>query len=961
MWRSLDELRGDPETRHWREREFPPGASEWKDELGRREFLRLMGASLALAGAVSCTRQPLEKIVPYVRQPEWLVPGEPLYFATAHMLSGYARGVIVESHEGRPTKIEGNPDHPASLGAADIYMQASVLDLYDPARSKNVLRDGQISTWEDFQRSLTDAVKLLETKGGRGLRILTETVTSPILIEQMGVLQKRLPEMRWVQYEPVHRGNARAGSSLAFGRALDPIYHFNKADAIVSLDADFLSRGPASLRYAHEFADRRRSALEGGPMPALFLAEPCPTVTGAMADDRLPVRAGDVQGLAEKLYAGIRTGTAEGWEGKALAALLHAKGKGIVIAGEEQPPEVHAVVCRVNALLENAGPTVSYIHPLDSTPSDPERALAVLADEMRAGSVELLLILGANPIYAAPADIRFAEALQRVGLCVHLGLYEDETAAHCRWHVPEVHSLETWSDARAFDGTATIVQPLIEPLYGGRSVHEVISTLLGDPVANSREIVANYWASQGLEGATWRGALSKGVIEGTAVKPEPVSLLPEAVAPKESPKKQEGIEVSIRPDTNIYDGRYANNSWLQELPRPLTKLSWDNAILMSPATAGSLRCETGTMLELRRAQSLVRGPVLIAPGHADDACTLSLGFGRKLFSGVASGVGFSAHPFRTVVNPTIIRGVQVQRKEGSIDLAFTQHHHAMEGRDLVRIYRGVDLQKSARDFAARHAPPASDETLFHPEEFENAGYAWGMVIDLNTCIGCNACVIACQAENNIPVVGKEEVRRGREMQWIRIDTYFEGESQNPRTYFQPVPCMHCENAPCELVCPVGATVHDHEGLNVQVYNRCIGTRYCSNNCPYKVRRFNFLEYNNASFERAPERQLERNPNVTVRSRGVMEKCTYCLQRISKARIQAKVQNRRIRDGEVTPACAQTCPAHAITFGDVHDAKSRVSKLKEHPFNYQMLAELNTRPRTSYLARIGGHSTEEIHA
>jgi len=961
-WRANERLSNASPLAHLAGNEFPEGAAEWNDPTGRREFLRVMAASLALAGTAACTRQPLEKIVPYVQQPELVTPGEPLHFATAHLLGGYARGVLVESHEGRPTKIEGNPDHPASLGRTDLFAQAAILDLYDPDRSQSIVYGNQPSSWNDFLRSFAESLSPLLTKKGAGLRILTETVTSPTFLEQMRALGERWPEMRWEQYEPFHRGNEREGILLAFGQALDPIWHFDRADVVVALDADFLCRGSACVRQAYDFAQRRKAALDGREMCRLFIAEPALTNAGAMADERWTVRAGDIADLAEQLLAGLHTPPAEGgWLANAFHALNSARGRGIVIAGAEQPPEVHALVHRLNAKLENVGKTVEYIAPADTASTKPERVLSGLADDLRGGHVELLLVLGGNPCYYAPRELQFSEALSRAPMRVHLAPFRDETSIHCQWHIPEAHFLETWSDARAFDGTASIIQPLIQPLFGGHSLHEIAAILLGDPSPDPYQIVRQSWQRRGLGDSAWRQALRKGVIEGTTSPAKEVTVSSALINSTSSAQLGAGLEIAIRPDPNVLDGRYANNAWLQELPRVFTSLSWDNAILASPALAERMKWKTGDILEIGAGARAVRGPVVIAAGHVDEAVTVHAGYGRTFSGRIGNGVGFSAYDLRGASSGPVFRGVPARKTGDFVELVFTQHHHSTEGRDILRVFSSADAMSEARDFAKKHPAPAPDETLFHPEEFQFSGYAWGMVIDLNSCIGCRTCMVACQAENNIPVVGKEEVARGRDMHWIRVDTYHEGSSEFPRTYFQPVPCMHCENAPCELVCPVGATMTDHEGLNVQVYNRCIGTRYCSNNCPYKVRRFNFLEYTSSKYEEGASRRMMRNPDVTVRTRGVMEKCTYCLQRITRARIRSQIENRKVRDGEIVPACAQACPADAITFGDLHDASSRVARLKAHPFDYSMLAELNTRPRTSYLARLGQSSGEESHA
>ncbi len=988
-WRSLAELAETPELQELLHREFPQQAATWSDALSRRRFLQLMGASLTLAGLNACTSRPTETIVPYVRAPEKIVPGKPLFFATAMPLSGFATGLLVESHMGRPTKIEGNPQHPASLGATDVFSQASVLTLYDPDRSQTLTYLGDIRPWSMLTSTLIEAVKARGTEQGAGLRILTETVTSPTLAFQLHALLDRLPAAKWHQYEPVARDNVHAGARLAFGEAVQTIYNFAKADVILALDADFLGCAPGNLRYAHDFAAKRRVLAGKYEMNRLYAVESSPSVTGAAADHRLPLRPSEITTFAYTVAAtlgvsgvrrpasGVRSAQQK-WIDALVKDLQQHKGTSLVIAGEQQPPVVHALAHAMNEALGSAGTTISYTDPIEANAVDQLQSLRDLVDDMAAGRVKLLVILGGNPVYTAPADLRFAEHLGKVDLRIHLSMYADETSVLCHWHLPEAHYLESWSDTRAYDGTVSIIQPLIAPLYNGKSAHEVLAILTEQPNRSDYEIVREYWqnqhASAGLPGAAgqsfdqfWRTALHDGLIAGTALPAKPVTLRPDWGTPdagRRTPDSSPSLEIIFRPDPSIYDGRFANNGWLQELPKPLTKLTWDNAAMVSPATAQRLGLSSSPgwrggehgrvysdVVELEYGGQKLRVPMWILPGHADECVTLHLGYGRTRAGKVGTDAGFNAYGLRRSDAPWFGPGLTVRKTGEQYPLACTQFHHNLEGRDLVRS-ASLDEYRQQRDPAqARHA--AEHNPSLYPAD-DYPGYAWGMAIDMTTCIGCNACVVACHAENNIPIVGKPEVMNGREMHWLRIDTYHTGDSANPETYYQPLPCMHCEKAPCEPVCPVAATTHSAEGLNDMVYNRCVGTRYCQNNCPYKVRRFNFLQYSDWD---TPSLKLLRNPDVTVRSRGVMEKCTYCVQRISHAHITAEKEGRRIRDGEIETACQAACPAQAIIFGDINDPHSRVSQLKAEPRNYGLLAELNTRPRTTYLAAIRNPNKE----
>ncbi len=1004
-WRTLEELADSAAFRELVEREFPAQASEWADPVARREFLVLMGASLALAGFGGCSPAPAppQKIVPYVRPPEQGVPGKPLFFATAMTLGGVASGILVESHTGRPTKIEGNPDHPASLGATDRFAQASVLGLYDPDRSQSVVYRGRVRSWGDAVVALRGALADQRGKRGAGLRVVTETVTSPTLARQIGALLDAYPEAKWHQYEPVGRAMARRGALLAFDRDVHAVYRMENAERILSLGADFLDCGPGQLRYAREFADRRRvsSAADSAAhaMNRLYVVESAPTGTGAKADHRLPLRAGAIRGFAQALAEQLGVSVAAGaavpehaarWLGPLARDLEEHRGRCLVIPGRAQPAVVHALAHAMNQTLGGVGATVYYTRPVPERAVDEIESLRELVADMDQGRVELLLILGGNPAFSAPADFEFAARLGRVPLRVHLGLYVDETARLCDWHIPETHYLEAWSDARAYDGTATIQQPLIAPLYGGKSVHELLAALGDSPERPGDELVRGTWRGSWADGpgsalpesefeAFWKKSLHDGVVAGTAFPPLEVTLRGAALAaelardPAAAPPA-DSLEIVFEPDATVYDGRFANNGWLQELPKPITKLTWDNAALMSPATAAELGVgyEPGSIgsvawsdvIELEYGGRSLRAPVWVVPGHADGSITLHLGYGRSAAGHVGTGAGFNAYAIRSSEQPWFESGLSVRKTGERYPLACTQLHHLMHGRDLVRSATMAEYTAgSAAPGRARAEQPLETPSLYPAYEYPR--YRWGMAIDLTSCTGCSACIVACQAENNIPIVGKDQVSRGREMHWLRVDSYYAGAPDNPEIYFQPVPCMHCENAPCELVCPVAATVHSDEGLNDMIYNRCVGTRYCSNNCPYKVRRFNFLQY--ADYK-TPSLKLLYNPDVSVRSRGVMEKCTYCVQRINDARMRAEKDNRAkverdgtwlppIYDGEVLTACQAACPTQAIVFGDMNDPASAVARMKSQPLNYGLLAELNTRPRTTYLAALRNPNPE----
>ncbi len=1001
-WRSLEEVAESEAFQELVKQEFPEQADTWPDALSRRRFLSLMAASLALGGIGGCSVRPAPaaKIVPYAKPQEGLTPGRPLFFATTMTFAGEAVGLLVESHMGRPTKIEGNPDHPASLGATDCFHQASILTLYDPDRSQTVTYQGQIRGWNDAEEALRQAIATQRDRRGAGLRLLTETIISPTLGRQIQDLLEDLPEAKWHQYDAIHRDHVLSGSQLAFGEIATATYDFRQADVVLSLDSDFLTTGPGHLRYARDFMSRRKAtgaAAETGSaaMNRLYVVETAVTCTGAKADHRLAVRGTELERVTGALAAELNipdaiqpSGPHRRWIAALAADLQQHAQRCIVIAGPRQPPAVHAIAHAMNERLGNVGRTVQYIAPVAANSVSCTASLAELVDDVRNKNVELLIVLGGNPVYTAPADFELAKLLQNVPLRFRLGLYADETSQFCQWHLPEAHYLESWSDARAFDGTASIVQPLIEPLYQGRTAHEVISLLGAVGRTPGYEIVRSHWRTAKKQSADdfedwWQTALHDGVITDSAFPAKelkrPDNWRQQLGAVASQAQSETELEIAFDADPTIYDGSMANNGWLQELPKPLTKLTWDNAAIVSPSTAAQLGLKIGSfahggehggyqapLVELRVGGRTVRAPFWIMPGHADGTVTIHFGHGRRAAGRVGGNsehaVGVNAFALRTSRDSWFSGGLQLTRTAEHYPLACTQAHHTLDGRDIIR--GGTLAEYQDQPDRWKHPPKRSAEaerafslpkTIYTPIETGEPRHRWGMVINLTACTGCSACVVACQAENNIPVVGKEQVLFGREMHWLRIDRYIEGSPSQPNEFhFQPLPCMQCEHAPCEYVCPVAATVHSADGLNDMVYNRCIGTRFCSNNCPYKVRRFNFLAY---SDYHTPSRRLQYNPDVTVRSRGVMEKCTYCVQRIRSAEIDADAAGRPLRDGDCLTACQAVCPTQAITFGDLDDPDSDVRKAKSSPLEYALLSELNTFPRTTYLAEVRNPSSE----
>ncbi len=992
-WRSLDQLADTPAFREFMENEYPSRAAELNSPSTRRGFLKRMGGTFALAGIIGW-RWPQEKILPFARRPEGRTPGVPRKFATTMEWLGGAAPLLVTSYDGRPVKIDGNPEHPASRGAATLHAQASILEFYDPERAKFVRRRGAGQTatadWAAFETFARERFRALGATGGAGLAVLSEPSASAVFAAWRRRFQAAFPEARWYEYEPVSRDTERVGAALAFGSARRALPRPGAARVIAALDDDFLMRHPESLRLAREFAAGRRP--EDGAMNRLYAIESAYTVTGSMADHRLALAPSRIPAALALLAAEVarETGANPGADLRAelerlaredakdeaafvkiLARDLAAnRGAAILMTGPDQPPAAHALGHLINEWLGAPGQTLEFIRPPDLDRETGVDAIRALADELEAGRVETLLLLGGNPAYDAPADLDFARRIERAKERIRLSLYEDETSALCEWSLPRAHYLEAWDGVRAWDGLYSAAQPLIAPLYGGRTAAELLALLAEGAPASGLELARRVFREEILpagadEEKAWRRALHDGFLEGSAWRPEPPPPLREAEiaealrALPASPARDAsgGLELVFLPDAKLHDGRFANNAWLQELPDPMTKLTWDNAAVVSVETARALGASDGELVALQAGQRSITLPILISPGVAPGVIVTALGYGRTAAGEVGGGAGFDTYPLRTSGAMSALGGVRVLKTGKTYALACTQDHFAIDSLGMQeRTKRTATLIREASLDEFRANPEFAKGMgllaykpiqLFDPPVSYD-GHKWGMAIDLTACIGGNACVVACQAENNIPVVGREQVRRGREMHWLRIDRYYRGPAHAPQAVHQPVLCMHCENAPCEQVCPVAATVHDHEGLNAMVYNRCIGTRYCSNNCPYKVRRFNYFRYQ----KRVPDtRKMQMNPEVTVRTRGVMEKCAYCTQRIQAVKIAAKNEGRPIRDGEIQTACQQTCPTRAIVFGDLNDPQSEVARLHARARAYEMLGELHTLPRTRYLARI----------
>lgn len=989
-WRSLEELAGTARFKEFLEREFPTQASDWMEKVSgasRRGFLKLMGASLALAGLASCRRWPEDNLVPYARRPVNRMDGVPVHYATALEMCGVGMGVIATSVDGRPIKVEGNPEHPLNRGATDFYTQASVLDLYDPERSRTVLKGGEASSWEAFFAAAPELLK------GR-VAVLSEASRSP------SVARLRAPliaaGVTWFEYEPVSHDNMRAGAKIAFGRPLRPVYDLSKADVVVAIDIDLFQGHPESVKWSRDFAARRKlhtqadGEHEKAEMNRLWVIESNFTLSGSNADHRRAVRPSEIAAYVKMIAQGLGLeGFKQNWNVagvdtafvEALVKDVKAVGqKAVFVAGPRQPAAVHAVVVAINQAIRATDTTITYFEdmndprPQNGSWTSHQEQIGALTDRLNKKEFDTLLIIGGNPVLNAPADLKFAAALANVKTSIHLSGYVDETSQLCTWHLPRAHYLEAWGDVQTVDGTVSIAQPLIEPMFNGKSTIELLAGLcrLKLPAMQLvRETLGgNEWK--------WKQALYAGYASETSrtpATPQELDIKRVAEAFWKLPAATKGdIDVSLYAG-NFFDGRFANNGWLAEMPEPMTRLTWDNAALINPKTAAALGVVSDDVIAVTApGGEVVKLPVLVQPGVAEGTIALALGYGRKVGS-IASAEGANVerngYLFVTRAGGLVAAGVKVEKTDERYPLATVQDHNVIDKVGKNRLHAIVpDLVLEGTLAEYREDPKLGAKkttSLSMWNEFTYEGHKWGMAIDLTTCTGCSACVIACQAENNVPIVGKEQVGNGREMQWIRIDRYFnsgEGSDDMPQAVHQPVMCMHCEMAPCEEVCPVAATTHSAEGLNMMTYNRCIGTRYCSNNCPYKVRRFNFFDYNSGSTkdlytpnllrEEANElRRMQKNPQVTVRSRGVMEKCTYCVQRIETARITAKNEgDRKIKDGEIVTACQQACPTGAIVFGDLSDKNSAVAKLHQVARTYGLLdSELNTKPRTRYIAKI----------
>ncbi len=967
-WRSLDQVADTKEFQGWLQREFP-SAAEFLDGKSRRTMLKLMAASFGLAGLAACSR-PEQHLAPQARGEMDYVPGKAYDYTSAFVLSGHPTGLVVRTYDGRPTKIEGNPDHPESMGAAMALAQASVLDVYDPDRSKTFLVDGAEANWEVAGPGLAG----LDLGDGTGVRFLSETIASPTVKAQRDALLRRLPNAKWIEFEGASLENEYAGSELAFGRRLATHPQLDKAKVIASLDYDFLGNDFPTPRLTKLFSRGRRASTteELESLSRLYVVESQFSLTGANAEHRLRQKGSEIAQFAKDLLAAVQGGNVAGNDQRgqylqALAADLRAAGaEALVVAGPRQPAVVHALAHQINTAL---GSEAMAFTPVDRSAqvSSGIEALAELTAEMSGGQVSTLFVFGGNPAYTAPANLDFSSAMGQVGRRIHLGTYQDETGMLANWHIPAAHYLEAWGDAETSAGVAAVQQPMISPLYGGKSLVQVLAALEGEAEANGMDQVKAHWASQ-LGGSemeienAWRRMLNDGVVPNTGLATVQPALNAAAVtaAAGQVGAGGSGLEVAFVTSAAAYDGSFTNNAWMQENPDPVTKLTWDNAVMISPSMARSQSLADGDLVRLEGNGMMLEAAVMIQPGQAEDSVTIATGYGRPAVGKVGTGVGFNANALRSSDGYWYGSGFTLTPTGGSMELATTQEHGSIVEPDLPMggggkmrpVYREATVDEYREEpNVIREMVEVPEMESIHPDPPVNysEGYQWGMSIDLATCTGCSACVVACQAENNIPVVGKAQVLVGREMHWLRVDRYYVGLEDEPRAVEQPIPCMQCENAPCEYVCPVAATTHSPEGLNDMVYNRCVGTRYCLNNCPFKVRHFNFLNYHKGDSELL---EMVRNPEVTVRMRGIMEKCTYCVQRIQNARIAAQNDGRRqIREGEILTACQQTCPADAIVFGNINDPDSQVTRLKAQDRNYAMLEELNIRPRTTYLAKI----------
>ena len=952
----LDQLGQTPEFQGWAD---GLDAQEL-DSNSRRDILKIMAAGAGLAGLVSC-RRPQQNIVSFAKGVEDLIPGKPLYYNTSYNLGGVAQGVRIEANDGRPTKVEGNVMHPTSKGAASTYSQGSVLGLYDPDRATYVMKDQQSSSWEAFGAFAKDHFATLGD--GEGLAFVCERNAGDSYRSVVAAAQQKWPKALWLHWEALNNDNAVLGTVMATGVSAEPTYAFDKAEVVVALDHDFLGTDATTILPTKQFSQKRKVLKAGEPMSRLYVAEGHFSLTGGMADHRLRLKPSEIGGFAAEILKLVQeTGeiqVAGDGRKKFVAALAKDlkknAGKSLVSVGPRQSPEVHALALAINQVLGNIGTTVSLIQPL--TPPQTE-ALKAFGTALSGGKISTLVVLGGNPAYTLPVDLNFADGAKKIKTLIHLGSEHDETGALAHWCLPQSHYLEAWGDGRSSDGTASIQQPVIAPLYNSRSPQEVLAELTGLGVTRGYDLVKNFWLQSfsGDKEKAWKKSLHDGTIEGSAYVPVKASADVKKVAAMPLASPTSGAELVFLAANGIYDGRFANNAWLVELPDPMTKVVWDNCVTMSKKTAQSLKAnmgyisEQGDMVQLTVGSSSIDAAVVIVPGQADGVFGITLGYGREIVGRVGKSTGFNAYKVRSSTGLGFAP-VTVAKAAKSYLLVRTQDDPEGDSQNNRPIVRETTLEDFAKEPKfAQEIPGPPLESLFPDWQYDK-GNQWGMTIDLNSCTGCNACLVACFSENNIPMVGKKFVAMGREMHWIRLDRYYSGDDDETTVAVQPLNCQQCENAPCESVCPVAATVHSPEGLNDMAYNRCIGTRYCMNNCPYKVRKFNYLNWTKGKTE---IENLGTNPDVSTRMRGVMEKCTYCTQRIVEGKINAKIDpsgRRAVRDGEIQTACQQTCPADAISFGNINDPNSVVSKMKASTRNYALLAELNVRPRTTYLAKL----------
>ena len=985
-WRSLEEQARGEAALPQRDQEFPPGAFDVPKGFARRDFLQLMGASVALAGLTACTEKPVEKILAYTKAPDGLFPGNPLHYASALVHEGLAAGILTTSWEGRPVKVEGNPTHPVSRGSTGPHAQAELASMYDPFRARVLKERGAGRSWRGFRESMRVRGGAWEKDGGAGLRFLLGPTSSLLTASLRDAILQRFPQAKFHAWSAMPRDAVYEGTALAFGKAMEPHFSIEKADVIVSLDADFLEARPDTLDQNLGFANRREPQHPQG-LNRLYVVEPRFSITGGMADHRLRLRSADMEGLALALAAelGKTVPALAGYRSPAPLSAERAKfvtavakdlagkrGASVVMAGERQTALTHAVTHALNAALGNVGTTVTFSEPALLDTATGRAGWQSLVDALQGGKVDTLVITAWNPVFTAPGDVDLVGLLKKVPNAVYLGLNDDETSREVNWFLPAAHPFEAWGDARSREGTLSIVQPLIQPLFGGISEAELLGAFLTDEAKPYDRLKSLHAArAKGDFDSEWEVWLASGVVPGTASPVVAPTLQADRVgaAAGQARPAPAGVELDLVHDYKILDGRYALNSWLQELPDPITKITWDNVAQVGPGMAKQMGIENGDLLLLSVSGRSVQVPAWVQPGHSDEAVTVSIGYGRKQHTlGVKDAdepvvVGHDVYPLRSAASPWFATGLEIKKVGKEYPLSFTQVHNTTDGRAIALMQGIEEFEKHPEAVELRPTMKRANGTELEGNtnasiqpliDYSKQQYRWAMAVDMSRCTGCSACVVACQAENNIPVVGKYQVGRGREMHWIRMDRYYSGPAESPEMVTQPMFCQHCETAPCEYVCPVNATVHSDEGLNDMVYNRCIGTRYCSNNCPYKVRHFNYLHWTQ---DKSQVEKMMQNPDVTVRARGVMEKCTYCVQRIERTRIASRIENRTIGDGELKSACQQACPTNALTFGSLHDPNTQVSQRHADPRRFDVLHELNTKPRTVYLTKIKNPNPE----